>query len=197
VNLKYRLRGRFLLRACSAWQSSSMFMCRFAQSFKLRNYGNVRGKMFARIRQFFRRSPRLVSERLWQERFEAVQFAAELLEEFAVELSDFVAPTIPEHYASIRGCTIRFESLPEYCHEVPLASLRALAERLNDPVARMTRYLKQWDSSVKRTDALLRDYHVMPGDEQAVDNVRVLLYRGRLVQRLVATEIVRRGEQYP
>ena len=122
-------------------------------------------------------------------RFDMVLAAVEILNQFAQELQGFTPPEIPNTIASTRGWTIRFEALDEYCHNVPTAGLKSLAEQLNRPIEALTSYVRRWDQHVSEIDPLLRTYEIMPGEEDTVDSVRVLLGRAINAQRTTVNEL--------
>lgn len=89
----------------------------------------------------------------------------------------------------MRGWTIRFEALEEYCHEVPTDGLRSSAKQLNRPIEILSSYIRQWDHHVAEIDPLLRTYKIMPGEEDIVDSVRVLLGRAINAQGIAANQL--------
>lgn len=122
-------------------------------------------------------------------RFETVLAAAQTLDQFALELQVLTPPNIPRNITSVRGWAIRFEALHEYVNDVPTASLKSLAEQLNKPIKILSSYIRRWDQHVSKIDPLLRTYKIMPGEEDMVDNVRVLLERAIYAQRIVTDQL--------
>jgi len=127
-------------------------------------------------------------------RFEMVLAAVDILDEFVRQLRVLRPPKIPSTISSTRGWTIRFEGLEEYSQNVPTGSLQSLAERLNRPIVDLASYVRQWDQHVSGIDPLLRTYEIMPGEEDAVDSVRVLLDRVIQAQRVVVRELKARSQ---
>jgi len=127
-------------------------------------------------------------------RFEMALAAVGILDQFARELRSLRPPEIPGTIASTRGWTIRFEALEEYCQNVPTGSLQSLAEQLDRPIEVLTSYVHRWDQHVSGIDPLLRTYEIMPGEEDAVDSVRVLLDRAIHAQRVAVSELSARSK---
>ena len=127
-------------------------------------------------------------------RFEMVLAAADVLDEFAHEINRMTPPAVPTYIASVRGWTIRFTTLQDYGSQLPDGDLEIFAVRLNQPIKALRAYLGRWDGAVAAHDPLLRSYDVLPGEEQMMDNVRVLLDRAIHAQ-CVALQLVtqRRG----
>lgn len=126
--------------------------------------------------------------------FEMVLTAVDILAQFAQELRALRPPEIPVTVASTRGWTIRFEALEEYCRNVPTESLQALAEQLEQPIEVLTSYVRRWDQHVSGIDPLLRTYEIMPGEEDAVDSVRVILDRAIHAQQVAVNELSTRSQ---
>lgn len=120
--------------------------------------------------------------------------AVDILDQFAQELHSLKPPEIPESTASTCGWTIRFEALEEYRQTVPTDGLQSLAGQLDRPIKVLTSYIRQWDEHVSRIDPLLRTYEIMPGEEDAVDNVRVLRDRAIHAQRVAVSELEARSK---
>lgn len=120
--------------------------------------------------------------------------AVDILDQFAQELQALRPPEIPDNIASTRGWTIRFEAFEEYCKNVPTSGLQSLAEQLDRPIKILTSYVRRWDQHVSEIDPLLRTYEIMPGEEDAVDSVRVLLDRASHAQRVAVSELNVRSE---
>jgi hypothetical protein len=116
--------------------------------------------------------------------FEMVLTAADLLNDFAREISRMIPPNVPANMPSVRGWTIRFTTLQDYGSQIPAGELRALARGLNGPIEALDNYVRRWDTIVLARDPLLRSYHVLPGDEDTVDGVRVLLNRAVQAQHV-------------
>jgi len=130
----------------------------------------------------------------FKDRFEMVLAAVDILDEFAQRLQVLRPPEIPNTISSTRGWTIRFEGLEAYIQNVPTSSLKTLAERLNRPIVDLASYVRQWDQHVSEIDPLLRTYEIMPGEEDAVDSVRVLLDRAIQAQRVAVREVRARSQ---
>lgn len=126
--------------------------------------------------------------------FEMLLAGVDTLDRFAQELRALRPPEMPGNIASTRGWTIRFEALEEYCHKVPTGSLKSLAKQLDRPIEVLTSYVRQWDRHVSEIDPLLRTYEIMPGEEDAVDSVRVLLDRAIHTRRVTANELSARSK---
>jgi hypothetical protein len=127
--------------------------------------------------------------------FEMVLTAVDILAQFALELRALRPPDIPGTIASTRGWTIRFEALEECCRNVPTKSLQSLAEQLERPIEVLTSYVRRWDQHVSGIDPLLRTYEIMPGEEDAVDSVRVLLDRAIRAQQVAVKELSIRSKK--
>lgn len=121
--------------------------------------------------------------------FEMVLTAVDILAQFAQELRALRPPEIPGTIASTRGWTIRFEALEEYCRNVPTGSLQSLAEQLERPIVDLTSYVRRWDQHVSGIDPLLRTYEIMPGEEDDVTSVHVILDRAIHAQQVAANEL--------
>jgi hypothetical protein len=127
--------------------------------------------------------------RPWTYRFEMVKTALEVLTRFSSELCKCTPPDVPEYLPNVRGWTIRFDGLGEYGRQVPTAHLESLAKSLNEPIKNLAAYIDRWEESVSMIDPLLQTYEIMPGDEDTVDSVRVLLDRAVYAQQLVTGEL--------
>lgn len=110
-------------------------------------------------------------------RFEMLMLAVELLEEFSMEIEECTPPETPASIASLRGWTMRFVTFSEYSRDISAAEIQSLCGRLSQPIDRLISYLQHWEHHVSSLDPLLRSYHILPGEEQAVDSVRVILFR--------------------
>lgn len=115
--------------------------------------------------------------------------AADVLDRFAQELYSVKPPEIPRNIESTCGWTIRFEALEEYYSDVSTDSLQSLARLLDRSIKVLTSYIRQWDEYVSGIDPLLRTYEILPGEEDAIDNVRVLLDRANHAQKIAANEL--------
>jgi hypothetical protein len=120
----------------------------------------------------------------WEYRFDCVKSAVDVLRRFTRQLRRFEPPDVPEGLPSTRGWTIRLEGLPQYCDLVPRDGLEFLAKRLDDPIKFLTAYVRRWGEHVSAIDPLLRDYEIMPRDENTIASVCVLLERALFAQRL-------------
>ena len=140
--------------------------------------------------RWFRKSPPLHSSphapsSSPEDRFELVIIAAELIAEFADELRYIDPPYLPDNLASIRGWSIRFTTLPEYIAQIDRHALNSLANELAAPLRIINEYIDRWDKAVAHLDPLLRDYEIMPGDEAAMDSLRVIWQRANNARLLV------------
>jgi len=115
--------------------------------------------------------------------------AVDVLDRFAQELHSIKPSEIPRNIESTRGWTIRFEALEEYCQNVPTDSLQSLVRLLDRPIKVLTSYIRRWGQHVSGIDPLLRTYEIMPGEEDVIDSVRVLLDRAIHVQKAAVSEL--------
>lgn len=127
-------------------------------------------------------------------RFEMVMEAANTLNHFSQELERLTPPNVPNTITSTRGWSIRFEAIAEYSRDVSTADLEFLAGQLAPPIEILTSYVWRWDQYVSEMDPLLQIYQIMPGDQDTVDSVRVLLDRASYVQRIALSELRTRSE---
>jgi hypothetical protein len=131
-------------------------------------------------------------------RFEMVKTAVDVLARFASELRECNPPDVPENLPNVRGWTIRFDGLGEYSSHLPTGQMESLAKRLDDPIRDLRAYIDRWEQLVSMIDPLLRTYEIVPGDEDTLDSVRVLLDRAIYAQELVVGQLndrQQRGEQ--
>lgn len=125
----------------------------------------------------------------WTYRFEMVKTAVDILSRFSSELRECTPPEIPEHTASVRGWTMRFDGLGEYSRHLPSGQLTSLAERLEDPIKDLSDYIDRFEENRSMIDPLLQTYEIMPGDEDALDSVSVLRERAVYLQQLVTGQL--------
>ncbi len=128
-------------------------------------------------------------DRPWTYRFEMVKTAVDILSLYSSELRDCTPPEIPERIAHVRGWTIRFDGLGEYSSHVPSNQLKSLAERLEAPIKDLSEYIDRFEESRYMIDPLLQTYEIMPGDEDALDSVRVLRERAVYLQQLATGQL--------
>lgn len=118
-----------------------------------------------------------------------VKTAVDILSRFSSELRECTPPEIPAHMAQVRGWTMRFDGLGEYSSHLPSGQLTSLAEQLQDPIKHLSDYIDRFEDTRPMIDPLLQTYEIMPGDEDALDSVRVLRERAAYLQQLVTGQL--------
>jgi hypothetical protein len=111
----------------------------------------------------------------WDYRFEMVNTAVDVLRRFTSELHECTPPEVPANLPNVSGWTIRFDGLGEYGGHVPTSRLQSLAKRLDGPIKDIRAYIDRWEQLVLKIDPLLRTFEIVPGDEDILDSVRVLM----------------------
>lgn len=141
--------------------------------------------MFSFVKRMFARraeQTHSITEPSPEDRFEMLMVAVDVLNEFSREICRCTLPEVPDNIASVRGWTIRYESLPDYYGDLPPTRVRLLAERLYQPINILAAYLRRWEEQVFEVDSVVRPYQFMPGETDSVDSVRIILDRAQCLQ---------------
>lgn len=146
--------------------------------------------MLTRLRRmFFRQTERAEESAGAEYRFEMVELAADKLRALSRQLERCAPPEIPKNMAHTRGWTIRFEGLADYSNQIPNEALERLAKRLDPSIKILSAYIHQWERQVSEIDPLLQTFEIMPGDEEGVASVRILLDRALFAQRIAIRQL--------
>lgn len=129
------------------------------------------------------------TEHSWTHRYEMVTTGVKVLTAFSSELSEFSPPDVPEGLPKVGGWTIRFDGFGEYSAQVTTLKLESLAKLLDEPIRNLTAYVDRWEDSVSSIDPALQSYEIMPGDEDAIDSIHILLNRAIYLQQLVEGQL--------
>ncbi|MBN2211178.1 MAG: hypothetical protein JW709_07255 [Sedimentisphaerales bacterium] len=122
-------------------------------------------------------------------RFEMVEYAAKELYTFSRKIKSSTPFVLPKDLPSVRGWIIRFEGLPEYISVIEESSLIHLKEKIDKSLILLQKHISRWEQHITNIDPLLRPFEIMPGDENALENISILNDRAYFAAKLITQEL--------